>query len=127
VAGMGLGMGDGQPCLTLPVPLRPADVPALCRDARDLMQGGLVRPLECDVASLDAPDLVAVEALARIELTARRLGSSLRLRGPSVELLELLALCGLPLAVVLEPEREAEHREEARGVQEERDPGDPVA
>ena len=67
------------------------------------------------------------EALARVELIARRLGSGIRLRGASVEMLDLLAFCGLPLELVVEGEREAEEREEARRVEEERDPGDPIA
>jgi hypothetical protein len=72
------------------------------------------------------PDLATVEALARVELTARRLGSGICLRGASVELLELLALCGLPVELVGEVEGKAEQREEAGGVEEERDAGDPA-
>ena len=68
-----------------------------------------------------------MEALARVELTARRLGGDIRLRGASVELLELLALCGLPIELVLEAEGQAEQREEARRIEEEGDPTDPVA
>jgi hypothetical protein len=83
--------------------------------------------IECDVAAVREPDLGTVDALARVELTARRLGSGIRLRGASVDLLELLAFCGVPLESVDELELQSEHREEPGGVQEERDPGDPVA
>jgi ABC-type transporter Mla MlaB component len=48
----------------------------------------------CDVEAL-AADLIAVEALVRLQLTARRLGSSIRLRGAPHELVALLRLCGL--------------------------------
>ncbi len=127
MGGMDLGESDERPCLTLPAPIRRADVPALCVSARDLMVGRLGEVLECDVAEVDGPNLTTVETLARVELTARRLGSGIRLRGASVELLEVLALCGLPFELVLEAEGQAEQREEARGVEEERDPTDPVA
>ncbi len=104
-----------------------ADVRALCERAEHLLQEGHPTDLECDVAEVAAPDLVTVEALARVELTAQRRGAEIRLRGASVELLELLAFCGLPLDVAPEGERQPEEREEPSRVEEERDPGDPVA
>ena len=112
--------------LALPAPMRPGDVRVLCDRAADLVRGSDTDILECDVA-LVRPDLVAVDALARVELTAGRLGCGVRLRGASVELLELLALCGLPIESVLEPERQPEEREEPRGVEEEGDATDSVA
>src|SRR3989442_13919964 len=48
----------------------------------------------CDVGAL-APDAVAVDTLARLQLTARRLGLEIRLRHASSELQELLAFVGL--------------------------------
>lgn len=48
----------------------------------------------CDVGGLRA-DLVTVDALARMQLAARRAGSQVQLVNPSDELLELLELCGL--------------------------------
>jgi ABC-type transporter Mla MlaB component len=41
------------------------------------------------------PDLALVDQLARLQLHARRLGCSIRLRGADAELVELLALVGL--------------------------------
>ncbi len=49
----------------------------------------------CDVALLESPDLAAIDALARLQLAAQRLGSSLRLQHASPELRGLLALTGL--------------------------------
>jgi hypothetical protein len=102
-------------------------MPALLDRAERLLQEGHDAPLECDVADTQEPDLATVEALTRVELTAVRMGGGICLRGASVELLELLAFCGLPFELVLEAEGQAEQREEARGVEEERDPTDPVA
>jgi ABC-type transporter Mla MlaB component len=124
--GLDLGASHERPRLTLPAPLQRADAPALCDRASDLMHGRLDERLECDVTAVAAPDMDSVEVLARLALTARRLGTDIRLRGASVELLELLALCGLPIELILEAEGEIEQREEASGVEEEGDAGNPV-
>ena len=68
-----------------------------------------------------ALDLGTVDALARLQLAGRRLGFDVRLT-PTEELLELLELCGL-VEVLWQPEE----REEAFGVEEERQLGDPPA
>ena len=127
MGGMDLGARRGRPCLVLRAPIRRADMPDLCNRARDLMTERLDEALECDVAGVGNPDLRTVEALARVGLVANRMGSVIRLRSASVELLDLLAFCGLSLELVVEGEGEAEEREEARRVEEERDPGDPIA
>jgi ABC-type transporter Mla MlaB component len=49
----------------------------------------------CRVADLGRPDLSAVDALARLQLAARRQGWSIRLTGVCRELGSLLDLCGL--------------------------------
>jgi hypothetical protein len=87
----------------------------------------------CDVAGLTDADLATVDALARLQLIAGRLGITLELRGAPRELRELLDLAGLrdvvrcsePLPV--EVRGQAEQREEPGGVEEEADPGDPIA
>jgi ABC-type transporter Mla MlaB component len=48
----------------------------------------------CDVGGVE-PDAVTADALARLQLAARRRGCQARLRGASSELLELLAFMGL--------------------------------
>ena len=69
------------------------------------------------------PDLGLVDALARLKLAARRLGWSMRVCEPSVELAELLDLVGLNLD--LEVVGEAEGGEQV-GVEEAVERGDAV-
>ena len=78
------------------------------------------------------PDLSLVDALARLQLAARRLGFTVGLRGdPCPALCELLDLVGLADVVVgacglpLESDREAEHGEQL-GIEEMVEPGDPA-
>lgn len=52
-------------------------------------------PIDCDVSSLTDADELALEALVRLQLTARRLGRTIRLRNASAQLVDLLALVGL--------------------------------
>jgi anti-anti-sigma regulatory factor len=71
------------------------DAPALCARAQVLLlvAGGDV--LVCDVSRLPRAQLGAIDALARLQLAARRGGCRLLLRGVPVDLHRLLALCGL--------------------------------
>ena len=84
-------------------------------------------PIVCDLSGLGPADAATVDLLARLALAGRRLGRSVLLRDAPIALLDLLAFCGLAQAgaLLLEPEREAEEREDAVDVQEERDPLDP--
>jgi anti-anti-sigma regulatory factor len=50
--------------------------------------------LTVDAAGLPA-DVVTVDALARLQLAARRSGRKVRLTGASPELIRLIRLCGL--------------------------------
>jgi anti-anti-sigma regulatory factor len=72
-------------------------------------------------------DLELVDALARLQLVARRRGLRLWLRNVPPDLTELLQLCGLGEILGVETRRQPEHREVAGGVQEEGDARDPVA
>jgi hypothetical protein len=81
------------------------------------------------VAGPAPPDLSVVEALVRIQLAARRLGWSIRLRDPCPQLLGLLELVGLTDVVAVLPIEaggEAEGGEQI-GVDEVVEPGDPAA
>ena len=71
-----------------------ADVLTACARLRALVGASDADVVVCDVGALDA-DLVAVETLARLRLTARRLGCGLRLRGTSRALEQMVAFCGL--------------------------------
>lgn len=101
-----------------------ADIPDLCSQLADRLRGlgdGLVI---CDVADVMRPDVVTVEALARLRLTARRHGARLVVAGAHPGLLDLVRLLGLDGAL-LEAVREAEQREQLGGVEEERLGRDP--
>ncbi|MDQ4098659.1 MAG: hypothetical protein M3144_12430 [Actinomycetota bacterium] len=76
----------------------------------------------CVVCGPGPPDLAAVDALARVQLAARRLGGHVRLSEVSRDLAQLLDLAGLGREVGWE----AEGGEEV-GVEEGVEPGDPVA
>ena len=108
----------------------PVDIAPLSERVRAWLASSDADLLVCDVHAVVAPDAVTVDALARVQLTARRLGREVTLRHVSRELRELLALMGLCDAVrlcdgsALETRRETEEREQASGVEEERDPGD---
>lgn len=106
-------------------PLTPADAAALCERARSELERSGAEVLVCDVAGLTHPDAGTIEALARLQLTARRLGRRVRLRDPSRELRELLDLFGLTDVLRVEPGRQPEEREQPLGVEERVEMGDP--
>jgi len=81
--------------LILGGPIAPQDIPALCRRACALVERNDADLVVCDVGALVEPDVVAVETLARVHLTVRRLGRRVRVRNSCRELRELLAFMGL--------------------------------
>jgi STAS domain len=83
-----------------------------------------VLPVTCDVRSLQA-DLAAVDALARLQLAARRRGRALRLSGASDALRALIDLVGLGDALPGVLERQPEEWEDRLGVEEEAELDDP--
>jgi hypothetical protein len=108
-----------------------ADIADFCDRVSIVLRAAGTGPVVCDVHALDVPDAMTVEALARMQLTAKRLGHRIHLRGACAELRGLIAFMGLhealPLNDVLaaEPFGQSEQREEPGGVQEETDAGDP--
>ncbi|HEY2630976.1 MAG TPA: STAS domain-containing protein [Solirubrobacteraceae bacterium] len=70
------------------------DVSILCSRLLVLAETNPTGILICDVGGAIA-DLTAVHALARLRLTATRLGREIRLRALSPELAQLLDVCGL--------------------------------
>ena len=105
------------------------DIPALCARLRALLESSAGDSVICDVGGPLRADTAAVDALARLLLTARRSGRQFRVRRASAELRDLLALMGLsglvPLEsiVALPPQGQPEEGEQPRGVEEEADPG----
>ncbi|MFD0900330.1 STAS domain-containing protein [Actinomadura sediminis] len=88
--------------LTIGPSLAPADVGALCERLRAIMRDGGVREVVCDVAAVTEPDVTTLQALARLQLTAKRLGGRVVLARPGERLSGLLRLTGfgeiLPVA-----------------------------
>lgn len=129
--------------LVLPGLLAPGEVPRLCEAVRALLGTTGARVVICDVEGLGPPGLTAVDALARMELTARRAGGRIRLHGPDPALSALLDLVGLRFETCacsgradcpvadgpglpgsVETQGEPEEREPAGRVQEAVEPGD---
>ena len=75
-------------------PISRADLPGLCGRICALLERSDAQIAFCDVRGVD-PDAVTVDALARLQLAARRHGCQVRLRHASTELLELLTFMGL--------------------------------
>jgi ABC-type transporter Mla MlaB component len=74
-------------------PIAREELPSLCERFRVAAEGAC--EVVCDVGGIGRVDAVAVDALARVTLTARRLGCTVRLRHASDELLGLVAFMGL--------------------------------
>ena len=75
-------------------PIARADLPGLCERVCALVARSGADVALCEVRGVD-PDAVTVDALARLQLAARRHGCQVRLRRASNELRELLAFMGL--------------------------------
>jgi ABC-type transporter Mla MlaB component len=75
-------------------PIALGDLPGLCERVCALLERSGAELALCDVRGVE-PDAVTVDALARLQLAARRHGCQVRLRHVSRELLELLAFMGL--------------------------------
>jgi hypothetical protein len=70
-------------------------IAALCREARRLLASGQDDLVMCDVGAVVEPDVMVIEAIARLQLTARRAGGSIGVWRASGRLRDLLALVGL--------------------------------
>ena len=75
-------------------PITRDDMPGLCDRVCSLLRESGGEVARCDVSDVDV-DAVTVDALARLQLAARRHGCQVRLRGASEDLLELLTFMGL--------------------------------
>ena len=80
--------------------------------------------LVIDLSEVVHPDVSTVDAMARLQLLARRCGREARFCHVSRELSELVELLGLGEVLRVEVLGKPEEREELLGVEEETDPGD---
>ncbi len=94
-AGTLMGVPGAQAAiLTFRDRLERAEVPELCGRASGWLDDG-AHVLVCEISYLSRPDLVAVEALARLRLLTERRESALKIRGNCAGLTDLLDLVGL--------------------------------
>jgi ABC-type transporter Mla MlaB component len=75
-------------------PITRADLPGLCERVCGLLARSGADIALCNVRGI-RPDAVTIDALARLQLAARRHGCQVRLRHASDELLELVDFMGL--------------------------------
>jgi ABC-type transporter Mla MlaB component len=75
-------------------PIARGDLPGLCDRICRLLRRNTVELALCDVAGVEV-DAVTVDALARLQLAAKRRGCRVTLRNASNELRELVAFMGL--------------------------------
>jgi ABC-type transporter Mla MlaB component len=75
-------------------PITRSDLPGLSERICALLEQSADAEVLCDVTGVE-PDAVTVDALARLQLAARRRGCQVRLRNASDELVELVCFMGL--------------------------------
>ncbi|MER6154925.1 STAS domain-containing protein [Streptomyces sp. NPDC001868] len=108
--------------LVLAGPVTRDQVAGLCDDVRALLDATGAGAVICDVGGIGPPGLATIDALARMQLAARRAGGRVRLRDPDPALSALLHLVGLAFEV----EGQVEEGEPAGGVEEAVESGDPA-
>jgi hypothetical protein len=89
--------------VTLAQPVAPTAVAGLCVELRARLAELGPRDVDCDVRAITEPDLVTVDALARLTLIGRRHGVEVAVVGSTEELAELVALAGLSDVLLLVP------------------------
>jgi ABC-type transporter Mla MlaB component len=125
-------VGPGAIVLVLSPPISKEDIRALCNGFQSVLERYPADAVICDVGALVNPDVVTVDALAHLQLTALRCGRGISLRNTCLQLRELLALTGLADVLLaksvslVEVCGQAEEGEQALGVEKEADPGDPA-
>lgn len=113
-----------------------AAIPDLCQQLDQLLEVVRADLVVCDVGGVLHADAVVLDALARLQLTARRAGCAVQFQRVSEVLHGLLALTGFAEVLclgdgpadqsVVEVGRQPEQREQVGGVQEGVEPDDPV-
>lgn len=87
-----------------------ADIPVLCANLVALLDVTGATVVRCDVGRIVAPDAVTVEALARLQLTARRFGRYMTVCRANQRLLDLMTFVGLADVLPVEPPVGGEER-----------------
>lgn len=90
-------MGTTPPttlAFTIQGPIARAELPVLRDRVCALLTESGADVVLCDVCDVE-PDAVTVDALARLQLAARRTGCAVRLRGASPDLCALIEFMGL--------------------------------
>jgi anti-anti-sigma factor len=87
--------GRGALVLVLAGRIDHENVPALVEGVCGVLESSGADQVICDVSAVSAPDAVAVDALARLQLAARRRGSQVWLRTGDGPVADLLVLAGL--------------------------------
>lgn len=124
----------GEPsaaALVITGPLSLADISPLCERVRALIEVDSAGHVVCDVAELGAPDAVAIDVLARLQLMAAGSGRRIVLRHASSDLRALIGLTGMCGVLIWRGESRVQMRrqpEEGKepGVEEVRDLDDPA-
>jgi ABC-type transporter Mla MlaB component len=113
--------GSSTIVLAVAGPLARTDVPALCERTRALLEESGADLVVCDVRELADADALAIDLIARLQLTARRLGARVCVRHASRPLRDLLAFTGIAevCGLRVELEGQPEQREEGLRVEEE--------
>ena len=89
----------------LPEHIDRTEIPWLCLRLQVLAASVAADRLVCDVGAIVEPDAVTVDALARLQLIARRSGREMGIRHASRELEELLDLTGLAEVIRSAPDQ----------------------
>lgn len=89
----------------LPGHIDRAEIPGLCVRLQVLAASLAADRIVCDVGAVSEPDAVTLDALARLQLTARRSGREMRIRHASPALQELLGLTGLTKVIPSAPDQ----------------------
>jgi ABC-type transporter Mla MlaB component len=76
-----------------------AEIPAICNQAGSWLSECDTKRVVCDVRAVVDPDAVTIDALARLRLTAKRMGLKVTIRHASHQLRDLLRFTGLEGAV----------------------------
>ncbi|WP_159001499.1 STAS domain-containing protein [Streptomyces sp. SBT349] len=100
-------------------PVVRGDVPGICDRLAAFVRGSGASEVTVDVGAVGGGDAVALEVVARMRLTAKRLGCRIRFVNMRSGLQGLLGWLGLG-----EVGGQTEEREEPRRVQERVEPGD---